>query len=126
MGLSPKHTSQVPLVLNQRTGSITPQYHVVFDDWFATVSSDEASLPDFNSPEWARMFGDSEYQFPFDEEDLEAMSELIDVPPPPPLSAMRKSDLEDVLKSTAQPLNFQLRLAQPRSIHHRFSSHLHL
>jgi hypothetical protein len=98
MGLSPKHTSQVPLVLNQQTGSITPQCHVVFDDWFATVSSDEALLPDFNSPEWARMFGDSEYQFPFDEEDLEAMSELIDVPPPSPLSAMRKADLEDAFE----------------------------
>jgi hypothetical protein len=97
MGLSPKHTSQVPLVLNQRTGSITPQYHVVFDDWFATVSSDEASLPDFNSPEWARTFGESEFQFPFDEEDLEDMPEL-EGPPPSLLPAIREADLEDAFE----------------------------
>jgi hypothetical protein len=47
MGLSPKHTSQVPIVLNQRTSSITPQYHVIFDNWFFIVGSDKASLPYF-------------------------------------------------------------------------------
>jgi hypothetical protein len=39
MGFSPLHSSDVPLVLNLRTGSITPQFHVVFDDYFSTVSS---------------------------------------------------------------------------------------
>jgi hypothetical protein len=33
------HSSEVPLVLNLNTGSITPQFHVVFDDHFKTVSS---------------------------------------------------------------------------------------
>jgi hypothetical protein len=43
------------------------------------------------------MFGDSEFQFPFDQEDLEAMS---DVPPPPPLlSAMREADIEDAFEA---------------------------
>jgi hypothetical protein len=37
MGLSKKHASTVPLVLNPETGYITPQYHVVFDDWIATL-----------------------------------------------------------------------------------------
>ena len=37
MGLSPYHASTVPLVLNLDTGAITPQFHVVFDDWFTTV-----------------------------------------------------------------------------------------
>ena len=37
MGLSPNHATTAPLVLNLSTGAITPQYHVVFDDWFATV-----------------------------------------------------------------------------------------
>ena len=32
MGMSPLHSSSVPLVLNPSTGSITPQFHVVFDD----------------------------------------------------------------------------------------------
>lgn len=39
------------------------QYHVVFDGWFATVASSEDQLPDFNSPEWARLFGDSHFQY---------------------------------------------------------------
>ena len=38
MGLSPKHSSTVPLVLSPGTGAITPQYHVVFDDEFTTPS----------------------------------------------------------------------------------------
>jgi hypothetical protein len=34
MGLSTQHASEVPLVLNCKTGSITTQFHVVFDDLF--------------------------------------------------------------------------------------------
>ena len=41
MGFSHLHSSEVPLILNLETGSITPQYHVVFDDLFSTVSSVE-------------------------------------------------------------------------------------
>ena len=57
MGLSPKHASSVPLVLNPTTGSLTAQFHAVFDDWFATVSASADQLPDLNSDEWAKMFG---------------------------------------------------------------------
>ena len=39
MGLSPDHASSIPLVLNLDTGAIIPQLHVVFDDWFTTVTS---------------------------------------------------------------------------------------
>ena len=39
MGLSPDHASTVPLVLNLDTSSITPQFHVIFDDWFTTVTT---------------------------------------------------------------------------------------
>ena len=49
MGLSPDHASTVPLVLNLGTGAITPQFHVVFDDWFTTVTTSINDLPDFNS-----------------------------------------------------------------------------
>ena len=37
LGQSPEHSSDVALVLNLRTGLISPQYHVVFDDTFSTV-----------------------------------------------------------------------------------------
>jgi hypothetical protein len=38
-GFSNLHSSEVPLVLNQNTGSITPQFHVVFNNHFTKVSS---------------------------------------------------------------------------------------
>ena len=69
MGLSAKHTSTVPLVLNLDSGYINSQLNIVFDDWFATVAASLESLPDFNSLEWLKMFGDSTFQFNFDDED---------------------------------------------------------
>jgi hypothetical protein len=68
MGNSMKHASTVPLVLNPETGVITAQFHVVFDDWFATVTSMENELPDLNSDEWKHMFGESTYQHPLDDD----------------------------------------------------------
>jgi Reverse transcriptase (RNA-dependent DNA polymerase) len=63
VGISGAHLSSTPQVLNTTTRAITTPYHVVFDDWFHTVGSDPDSLPDFNTPEWAEMFGDSVYQY---------------------------------------------------------------
>jgi hypothetical protein len=37
VGQSPSHASNVALILNPRTGHISPQFHVVFDDDFTTV-----------------------------------------------------------------------------------------
>lgn len=37
LGQSPEHSSDVALVLDLRTGLVSPQYHVVFDDTFSTV-----------------------------------------------------------------------------------------
>ena len=37
MGFSKVHSTQVGLVLNLLTGSVSPQYHVVFDYMFSTV-----------------------------------------------------------------------------------------
>jgi hypothetical protein len=68
MGNSTKHASTVPLVLNPETGAITAQFHVVFDDWFATVTSMESELPDLNSDELEHMFGESTYQHPLDDD----------------------------------------------------------
>jgi hypothetical protein len=66
MGVSPSHATSVPLVLNTSTGAITPQYHVVFDDWFATVPGDGSEMPDFSEDEWAKMFGSSRFQYVLD------------------------------------------------------------
>jgi len=46
MGYSQVHYSIVRLVLYIQTGAVTPQYHLVHDDWFSTVSNmKSASLP---------------------------------------------------------------------------------
>ena len=92
MGVSTKHASSVPLVLNVSTGSITPQFHVVFDDWFATVSSEESDLPDFNADEWAKMFGDSTFQYVLDDSE-EASS------PTDQQDTMKSSNIFDKISS---------------------------
>ena len=45
MGFNKMHSRQVGLVLNLLTGSISPQFHVVFDDMFSTVMSSTAADP---------------------------------------------------------------------------------
>ena len=69
MGLSLRHSSTVPLVLNLSSGAITAQFHAVFDDWFATIATAIEDLPDFTAAAWTKMFGDSVYQFVSDDND---------------------------------------------------------
>ncbi|KAI2495282.1 hypothetical protein MHU86_19253 [Fragilaria crotonensis] len=69
---SDKHASSVPLVLNPQTGYIT-QFHIVFDDWFATVPASADDLPNFNDDCWQRMFRDSTFQYVLDDEDEERL-----------------------------------------------------
>ena len=45
MGFSKIHFSLVALILNQSTGSISPQFHLVFDDLFSTVHANESETP---------------------------------------------------------------------------------
>ena len=51
MGFSKMNSTQVGLVLNLLTGSISPQYHVVFYDMFSTVTSSTATDPEI----WIRL-----------------------------------------------------------------------
>ena len=46
MGFKKMHSTQGGLVINLFTGSISPQYHVVFDDMFSTVVSSTATDPE--------------------------------------------------------------------------------
>ena len=39
----------IPLLLNLETGAINTAYHVVLDNWFATVPTKEGERPDFTS-----------------------------------------------------------------------------
>lgn len=97
MGLSSSHVSLVPMVLNPRTGSISAQFHVVWDDWFATVSSDPSSLPDFGSAPWTKLFGDHPYDYNLDD----------DVPPssaPTPLSEWREQTIGNAFDANLPPV----------------------
>jgi hypothetical protein len=76
LGRADKYASSVYSILNTVSGSITPQYHIVMDDWFATVSSSPDMLPDFGSDEWQKLFGDSDLQFPVDDDDADLLHRL--------------------------------------------------
>jgi hypothetical protein len=56
VGHSPCHAGSVALVLNPRTGHVSPQFHVVFDDHFTTVPFMEKNeVP----PHWAKLIENS-------------------------------------------------------------------
>jgi len=43
LGCSTCHSSTVSRMVNLKTGSVTPQYHLVHDDWFSTVTNASSS-----------------------------------------------------------------------------------
>ena len=56
LGPSPNHAWSVALVLNPRTGHISPQFHVKFNDLFETVQRKSTDL-DAPEPEWKYLSG---------------------------------------------------------------------
>ena len=56
VGHSPAHAGTVALILNPRTGHVSPQFHVVFDDLFTTVPfMNKSQVP----PNWADLVKNS-------------------------------------------------------------------
>ena len=74
LGFSRRHSSRVPLVLNTRTGHISPQFHVVFDDWFTSVIGSDKDSP-FDPNQWLELFANSRYHYAFDEDDPVALAD---------------------------------------------------
>ncbi|MGH3053369.1 MAG: reverse transcriptase domain-containing protein, partial [Gaiellaceae bacterium] len=68
LGHSPQHATSIPLVLNLLTGSLSGQFHVVFDDWFTTISTPESAIDPHSEP-WSNLFGESRFQYVFDDGD---------------------------------------------------------
>ena len=56
LGPSPNHARSIALVLNPRTGHVSPQFHVKFDDFFETVQAKATDL-DAPDPEWKYLSG---------------------------------------------------------------------
>ena len=53
LGYSKDHATNVGLILNPRTKRISPQFHVLYDDFFTTVcSADDACEPSFTDGDW--------------------------------------------------------------------------
>ena len=79
LGWSPRHASTVPMILNLLTGSCSPQFHVVFDDWFSTVSSeDKLDDESIESEEWTQLFVNDRIQMDFDSDgDVELADEWL-------------------------------------------------
>ena len=59
LGYSPEHSSLIGRILNITTGSISPQYHGVYDDLFTSVPNSESGgifdTSEFNATSWARL-----------------------------------------------------------------------
>ena len=53
LGPSPNHARSISLVLNPRTGHVSPQFHVKHDDFFETVTG---KATDFDTPEPDRKY----------------------------------------------------------------------
>lgn len=70
LGWSPLHASNVPLILNLTTGHVSPQFHVIFDDWFTTVSTEDKNADeDIEDKVWSQLFNDHRFLAHFDDED---------------------------------------------------------
>ena len=99
LGTSSSHASTVGRILNLRTGHISNQYHLMFDETFSSVSSlrnDQLDIP-LDMDSWTKLFrlgGHERLQDPLDPSDVprqDLYHEFLDEPvsdpdaPPPPV-----------------------------------------
>ena len=57
MGVSDRYAVSAPMILNPFSGIVKPQFHCVFDDLFATVTSqDDDDLENLSKAPWDEMF----------------------------------------------------------------------
>jgi hypothetical protein len=79
LGMSRRHASTIGLIRNVRTGSISPQFHVVYDEWFTTLPSrgvlDDHQVPD----EWIDLLT-------YSRERITPLDNMDEANRPPPLS----------------------------------------
>jgi hypothetical protein len=113
MGISPNHASSVHLVRNLQTGSITPQFHLVFDDFFETVFSEGEQEPDV----WPELVVFQSFANDFDDDDYRP--ELPDEWLNPTELQDRITTREDERNQILNSLNNQRTQTQPRAVESR-------
>ena len=74
VGASQLHASSVGLIRNLRTDNLSPQFHVVYDNYFETVHSTESEIP----AGWENLVTYSRDRVPMDDDDPENLPELAD------------------------------------------------
>ena len=116
MGFSHLHSSEVPLVLNLETGSITPQYHVVFDDLFSTVSSVERE----NDPpdNWNQLCLENTTLIPTDDAEGEPNNGVLNfdwMTPEDRAFAERAMTRQDAIREILQPAATDATVTLPRA-----------
>ena len=78
LGWSPRHASSVPMILNLTIGNCSPQFHVVFDDWFSTVSSEDKAEVSIEDEEWTNLLMNDRIMVEFDADgDVELADEWL-------------------------------------------------
>jgi hypothetical protein len=84
LGVSPDHSTTIGRILNLRTGHVSPQFHVVYDDLYSTVPNAETGglldLDRFQAESWSRLIAAGSERYIEDEYDDRG-----NVLPPPPL-----------------------------------------
>ena len=94
VGHSPDHASDVALVLNPRTGLVSPQYHVVFDDTFSTIGH----LQSDNAPSnWHHLVENCCENYTDDPKDTKLIDEIANTLPTDTKFVKNKSAMEKCL-----------------------------
>jgi hypothetical protein len=76
VGCSPSHAANVSLILNPRTGHISPQFHIVFDDDFTTVPYlRTATIPPF----WAELVSASSKLHVYTKQQIDTWQSLLEL-----------------------------------------------
>ena len=114
VGISLKHGTRTPLILNLETGAITPQFHVVFDDEFTTVQASSSSKINFDDEDWYHTFGLTPHQYVPDD-----VGDDPDDPRPHASELVGAHDLEASRKFRDEILRPRPETPHPDSIHQR-------
>ena len=113
LGFSKNHSSMIGLLRNIQTGSVTPQFHVVYDEHFSTVNSLEE-----DDPTWIELFiSDRDYYGPDEEEEESDTISFPDIDPTwLPISEVKQATTpEPIIIDISSEDDIALSIEEPQS-----------